>query len=579
MPSTMNTMNPQQSSDTSPRALRPYSSPPTDSPSLTIPSFKPTERSVSASSVESATSRCSSVVSRSSDAVSRRRGYARPQATNFADSARNRESVLSLGTIAHLQYYFARTGLLDGKGAQLYRKTENKSSPVEDGVSNFLSAPKRRSDSDSTYSSMRSSPDLGLPQDQENQLDARIVESPIQEDYVEGYDGDAETIMLPPTVSTYNHRPKHVPRPPQMDEMRRELKEALVDATKVLQDAEKEEAGRLRAPSSGDSSERSPQDPAVTTPPSTAASSEDAFRALESGNETPTTSTPSSDSQGWHEVQGMHILDLMTLAIRAAKIYYTAHEQPGKLSAIRSERKIREEFLMVMDTLKRMASRNFAGGLRKSERLMMQGWIEGVRELLGQEEDRERQEQQERESWVWMSDGWEGREREREWSFLRSFDASPDALPSWTPPDDHPTLPSPFLLALQNGVRLIRLHNTMTAKSKRPFGQISNYHTDTSKPYRCAENIRFWIKAVELRWEILLKFDVMGVVYGRDAAAWKAFDAEILRWCGHVRESFTREWKEQVAKQVALHLPEDSKTEAVVHWEEACKVAEAPWAR
>ena len=43
----------------------------------------------------------------------------RPQGTAFAESARNRDSVMSLGSIAHMQYYFARTGLLDGKGAQL----------------------------------------------------------------------------------------------------------------------------------------------------------------------------------------------------------------------------------------------------------------------------------------------------------------------------------------------------------------------------------------------------------------------------------------------------------------------------
>jgi hypothetical protein len=50
----------------------------------------------------------------------RRRGYMRPQGTEFASSAKSRESVMSLGSITHLQYYFARTGLLDGKGGQMY---------------------------------------------------------------------------------------------------------------------------------------------------------------------------------------------------------------------------------------------------------------------------------------------------------------------------------------------------------------------------------------------------------------------------------------------------------------------------
>lgn len=40
----------------------------------------------------------------------------RPQGTEFSNSARSRESVMALGSIAHLQYFFAKTGLLDGKG-------------------------------------------------------------------------------------------------------------------------------------------------------------------------------------------------------------------------------------------------------------------------------------------------------------------------------------------------------------------------------------------------------------------------------------------------------------------------------
>lgn len=210
----------------------------------------------------------------------------------------------------------------------------------------------------------------------------------------------------------------------------------------------------------------------------------------------------------------------------------------------------------------------------------MQRWIEGVRELLAQEEEHERQELQERESWVWMSaSGWDGREREREWSFLRSFDVLSETLPSWIHPDETTELPTPFLRTLQNGVRLIRLHNDITAKSKRPFGQISKHHSDTSKPYRCAENLRYWVKAVELRWEIVLKIDVMGVVYGREAVAWKTFDAELLRWCRHVREAFTMEWKEKIARETPVLLPPDPKAEAVAHWEASCQDATAPWAR
>jgi hypothetical protein len=106
-------------------------------------------------------------------------------------------------------------------------------------------------------------------------------------------------------------------------------------------------------------------------------------------------------------------------------------------------------------------------------------------------------------------------------------------------------LPTPFLATLQDGLRLVRLHNTLVRRSKRHFEQIKTYHTDTTKPYRCADNLRYWVKAAELRWDIKLDVDVMGVVQGKDAEAWQKFDAAILQWCQGVREEITLEWLKQ----------------------------------
>lgn len=53
----------------------------------------------------------------------RRRGYVRPQGTEFSKSARSRNSVMALGSIAHVQYFFARTGLLEGKGGYVMRSS------------------------------------------------------------------------------------------------------------------------------------------------------------------------------------------------------------------------------------------------------------------------------------------------------------------------------------------------------------------------------------------------------------------------------------------------------------------------
>jgi len=231
---------------------------------------------------------------------------------------------------------------------------------------------------------------------------------------------------------------------------------------------------------------------------------------------------------------------------------------------MKSERKIRTELLSVMEVLKRMATRNFAHGMRTEERETMDAWIEGVWDMLRREEQMERREKEQRRSWTWLDDSlWPPEPPssnssvniEREYAFLKSMDPSPDSLPAYTPsnfsaasetqsssePGPKPLEPSPFLAEFRNGVHLIKLHNALVQISKRPFGAIPTFHTDTGKPYRCAENLRFWIKAAELRWEVVLKMDVMGVVNGTSKEVWEGFEAAIWKWARKVREELAGE--------------------------------------
>lgn len=471
--------------------------------------------------------------------VGKRRGYMRPHGTEFAHSARSRESVLSLGSIAHLQYYFARTGLLDGKGGQLARKRAQKARTLDlssldtTSFSSSLPTPKivTSSDADSSYASMGSSPDLvahsfGIGAGQ-------MVESPIQEEHNdhpdEYYSDDFEEPdpgMLPPTASTYNYREKPLPKPPSIAELKAELKSALDAASQAVQDVK----GNKSLPPPPDATEEQ-ADAQVGT-------------------------------AGWYEIQGMHILDVMTLAIRAAKVYYTSHEHPDRLDAIKSEKEIRSELLAVMDVLKRMASRLFTGGMREDELKAMDAWISGLYHMLKKEEDMEAAEKAERTSWTWVRDeDWPaGTEIQREYAFMLSMldgdtttAPAPDGttmkvepLPSWTPIDrsaplDAAGLPTPFLKSLQNGLRLVQLHNAAVRKSKRRFGTIGPFHTDTQKPYRCADNLRYWLKAAELRWEILLRVDALGVVYNSKPDVWLDLEDAVLKWCRKVREEITSE--------------------------------------
>ncbi|KAL2369471.1 hypothetical protein BDBG_05493 [Blastomyces gilchristii SLH14081] len=503
---------------------------PSLSPTPAISSCPSPDRTFSTISTVSSVSNFSGDAKSSVSTSSRRRGYIRPQGVEFAESAKNRESVMSLGSIAHLQYYFARTGLLDGKGAQFAKANHKKN-----GEQQKQEIPK-------------------LMLSQQPQLGEEFVESPI-EDMGGGYDelGDEEwdenePIMLPPTVSTYSIRNHYIPPPPDLESLRRELQTALAKARFVLTAAKEQLTPQLLSPTPRD---RSPD--GLSEPEDEATTSE--------------TPTAAKSPRGWHEIEGMHILDVVTLAIRAAKIYYTAHENPERLATIKSERKIREELLEILEVLKKWATRNFVGGLKDEERATILAWITEVGEMLDEERKLEEKEMQRRSSFIWANGEWGGREHEQAGSFLQCLETSNRPLPAWDSAETNP-LPTPLLERLKDGRDLIRFHNEAVKLSHRQFGEIKSYHENVAKPYRLADNLRYWIKAAEIRWEIKLEMDVMAVVNGGDDEAWRKFDTALMTWCKGVREELVRDWKEKGSRTMTQPLestsPADSGTAPAV---------------
>ena len=407
---------------------------------------------------------------------------------------------MSLGSIAHLQYYFARTGLLDGKGGQLAKEGSKKSAT---GIQPLRAS--TRSFSEPAAHSAGS------------HFGGDFVESPNEEE-VNSSEWE-DTMMLPPTVSTYSHRIQYLPPPPDAETLKAELRKTLLEARNALQDVRDHNRGILdRRKEEERQLERDSGD----------------FEA-------------STSDQGWYEIQGLHILDIITLAIRAAKIYYTNHDHPDRLSGIKSERRIRGELLGVMDVLKRMATRNFADGIKDQELKIMADWVQSVETLLVDEEAVEKQEVQQRESWKWLDGLWTDCTREREWLFMCSF-LPGVTLPEWTPQSAAEAQPTPFLQVLADGLHLVHLHNATLKKSKRQFGEIKVFHTDTAKPYRRSENLRYWIKAAEIRWETKLQVDVTGIVHDKGGKVWNDFDEAIMQWCKVVREELTKEWRDEAGK-------------------------------
>lgn len=200
-----------------------------------------------------------------------------------------------------------------------------------------------------------------------------------------------------------------------------------------------------------------------------------------------------------------------------------------------------------MDTLKRMANREFEGGMRDQEQLNITSWVQSIDDLLRDEQEMEKKEQEMPEQWTWLRGDWTGREREREQQFFNAFDPDMHALPTWTVPTQEP---SPFLKSVQSGIRLVNLHNSLVKRSRRRFGEITTFHTDLNKPYRCADNLRYWIKAAELRWEVKLSLNVLDLVYEKQPDVWQTFDAALLKWSAAVREELTNEL---FAKKEAVH--------------------------
>ncbi|KAJ5081601.1 hypothetical protein NUU61_009865 [Penicillium alfredii] len=478
--------------------IRAFSPSPSIPPTPAISSYSSPDRTFSSTSSRSTSSATSADARSTISTSSRRHGYIRAFGAEFSESARHRDSVMSLGSIAHLQYYFARTGLLDGKGGRgrEYQKKKN-----QENVPRVLITPNERNMDDFTASP------------------TEMTDSAELEPGHEDEDGE---VMLPPTVSTYSIKTHHIPPPPDLMSLRRDLMIALDKAEKNIEAIENGAEPPPREPL------RSSLSPGDVPEPSEDEQSREALAP-----------------QTKEEAQGMCILDDVTMAIRAAKIYYTTHERPDRLASIKSEREIRKDLFHVLDVLKRWAARHFASGLREEERVVVQGWISNVRTMLVREKALEDLEAQERQSWDWANGDWTGRERAREESFLRSLAQNGDSLPEWTPVEEAApdSLPTPFLDRFRDGRVLVQLHNLAIKKSKRPFGEIKAFHQDIAKPYRQAENLRFWVKAAELRWELRLGVDVMGIVQGNSEVAWKQFDTALLAWCKTVREELVRDWQ------------------------------------
>ena len=114
---------------------------------------------------------------------------------------------------------------------------------------------------------------------------------------------------------------------------------------------------------------------------------------------------------------------------------------------------------------------------------------------------------------------------ERYHLFLSQFDPSEPTLP--------PVSSREFLDTLRTGTKLCLIHNALTHFSLRSFGLITRFHTDTTVQYRVTDNLRYFAKAAEIRWEITLDWDVEEI-YRITPKGDEMLKSQLGRWCQHV---------------------------------------------
>jgi hypothetical protein len=240
---------------------------------------------------------------------------------------------------------------------------------------------------------------------------------------------------------------------------------------------------------------------------------------------------------------GMDIVEDATATIRLAQRYRTQiqHEDWD------DEKKLRRHAVDVLVVLRRIAERE-DGQASDDEREIVRTWCRDVKTRV------ERDDEVRRGIWEqaapWMDGKWDDEwgspysrllMTERYHLFLVQFDASEPRIPPPSSSDDK------FVAALRTGTKLCIIHNALTHFSLRPFGLISRFHTDTTVQYRVTDNLRYFAKAAEIRWEVQIEWDVEEIWRATPAGV-DMFKRELGKWCESVIKEMGKIYHEEISE-------------------------------
>jgi hypothetical protein len=239
---------------------------------------------------------------------------------------------------------------------------------------------------------------------------------------------------------------------------------------------------------------------------------------------------------------GIDVVDNATATIRLAQRYRTQirHEDWD------DEKRLRRDAVDVLVVLRRIAEQQTTD-ITAEEKEIVGTWCKGVRIRVEQDDEARRGIWEQASSWMdgtwdhkWGKSASKLLTAERYHLFLTQFDRSEPQLPSSSSWDK-------FLAVLRTGTKLCIIHNALAHFSLRPFGLITRFHTDTSVRYRVTDNLRYFAKAAEIRWEVNIEWDVEEI--------WRAtpegvdmLKRELGKWCESVINEMTKLYHEEISE-------------------------------
>ncbi|ORY86313.1 hypothetical protein BCR37DRAFT_391106 [Protomyces lactucae-debilis] len=201
------------------------------------------------------------------------------------------------------------------------------------------------------------------------------------------------------------------------------------------------------------------------------------------------------DPAAWQEMESR-----VTSCVRAARHYATAMptHQLDVMSA--GQRHIFGEGAIRVMTCLSLLARNHQ--LDSAEMGEVQAWVAQIDAFMEQEDAQS----QARAALAWLSTPSAPTESQEEvWQRHHAFLVFHDLV---SPPLTSPLVDQQrFLMELRTGLRLCLIFNHFVHSSTKPFGEIKQWHTDTSIQWRVTDNLTWWRSAIAYRLGIETDLD------------------------------------------------------------------------